>query len=162
MTLSILISFWFFYHLFDYIKAGEATPLTPVQALESIQYHKRQRRPLKEPEAQEMSWAQKIDGCVVTYYDCCVKCCGKSDGITYSGAKAVPYETCAVDPEVIPLGSTVYVNYGDGVIHHYMAEDIGGGIEGNRIDVCVSSHKEALFLGTREATVYWMGTEAIG
>lgn len=160
MTLSILISFWVSYHFVDYI-GEKATPWIPVQDLESIWYHKRQRRPPKEPEVQTIPQEQKVEGCIVTYYDCCVKCCGGTDGITYSGTKAVPYETCAVDPEVIPLGSTVSVDYGGGIIRHYRAEDTGGGIEGKRIDVCVSSHEEALVLGTQEATVYWMEMEAL-
>ena len=49
-----------------------------------------------------------------------------------------PYRTIAVDPKVIPLGSRVEIN---GQI--YIAEDTGGAIKGNRIDMCVSSHAEA-------------------
>lgn len=146
--------------LWEPVEADEAPPGTPVQLL-VFGKHKRQRHPPEEQEAQAMPWAHKLDDVTVTYYDCCVSCCGKSDGITYSGAQAVPYETCAVDPTVIPLGSTVTVDYGDGELHHYRAEDIGGGVEGNRIDICVSTHGEALELGVRTATVYWMETEVL-
>lgn len=104
-----------------------------------------------------MPWAEKIENCVVTYYDCCVECCGNSAGITYSGVTAVPYETCAVDPSLIALGSTVAVDYGDGILHYYRVEDTGGGVREAHIDVCVSDHEEALALGVRMATVYWMG-----
>ena len=76
--------------------------------------------------------------------------------ISWRASRAAPHETCAVDPEVIPLGSAVTVDYGDGELRHYRAEDIGGGVKGNRIDICVSSHEEALELGVRTATVYWM------
>lgn len=96
-----------------------------------------------------------IEDCIVTYYDVCVLCCGKDDGITASGAVAVPYETCAVDPAVIPLGSTVLMDYGDGTVLHLRAEDTGSGVRGNHVDVCVAGHEEALALGTRRATVYW-------
>lgn len=96
-----------------------------------------------------------IEDCIVTYYDVCVLCCGKDDGITASGAEAVPYETCAVDPAVIPLRSVVQVDYGDGTILRLRAEDTGSGVRGNHIDVCVTGHEEALALGTRRATVYW-------
>lgn len=96
-----------------------------------------------------------IEDCIVTYYDACVICCGKDDGITASGAAAVPYETCAVDPEVIPLGSRVVVDFGDGAVLHLRAEDTGSGVRGNHIDICVSEHTEALALGVRRATVYW-------
>lgn len=91
---------------------------------------------------------------VITYYDVCVTCCGKTDGITASGAVAAPYETCAVDPAVIPLGSTVLVKYGDGTILRLRAEDTGKGVRGNHIDVCVAGHQEAKALGVRRAVVY--------
>lgn len=140
------------------VEAEEAPPGPPVQLL-ALDKHKRQRHPPEEQEAQLMLWANKLEGVTVTYYDCCVACCGKSDGITYSGTRAVPYETCAVDPDVIPLGSAVIVDYGDGVLHHYRAEDVGGGVKGNHIDICVASHEEALAMGRSTATVYWIGDE---
>lgn len=96
-----------------------------------------------------------VGDCVITYYDVCDHCCGKDDGITASGAVAVPYETCAVDPAVIPLGSSVLVKYGDGTILRLRAEDTGKGVSGNHVDVCVSGHREALALGVQRATVYW-------
>lgn len=39
-------------------------------------------------------------------------------------------QTCAVDPNVIPLGSTIYVN---GLT--LLACDVGGAIKGNHIDI---------------------------
>lgn len=98
--------------------------------------------------------AHVIEDCLVTHYDCCVKCCGKSDGITASGLRATPYVTVGVDPNIIPLGSDVLVDYGDGEIQYYRADDTG--VKGNHIDVCVSSHAEALELGVCRATVYWV------
>ena len=55
--------------------------------------------------------ANKIEDVKVTHYCCCVKCCGKDDGITYSGVKATPGVTVAVDTSIIPLGSDVLVDY---------------------------------------------------
>lgn len=55
----------------------------------------------------------------------------------------------AVDPSVIPLGSKVYVE-GYGVA---TAADTGGAIKGNRIDVFISSEKEALKFGKKEISV---------
>lgn len=150
--------------LFDFGEAEAAVKVSDspqVQALTPAK-HKRQKNPPEEQEAQLMPWAHKLEGVTVTYYDCCVACCGKDDGITYSGTRSVPYETCAVDPDVIPLWSTVTVDYGDGELHHYRAEDIGGGVKGNRIDICVASHGEAMELGVRTATVYWMEVENEG
>ena len=100
--------------------------------------------------------ANKIEDVKVTHYCCCAKCCGKDDGITYSGVKATPGVTVAVDTSIIPLGSDVLVDYGDGVINYYRADDTGSAIKGNKLDLCVSSHQEAINLGVRTATVYWV------
>ena len=86
----------------------------------------------------------------LTAYCACERCCGQwADGITYTGTTATAGRTIAVDPEVIPLGSTVLI---DG--HAYIAEDIGGAIDGNRIDVFFDSHSEALDFGVRSASVH--------
>lgn len=98
--------------------------------------------------------AHVIERCSVTHYDLCVACCGKTDGITASGVRATPYVTCSVDPDVIPLGSDLLVDYGDGELHYYRADDTG--VRGNCVDLCVFSHEEAIALGVRSATVYWV------
>ena len=89
-------------------------------------------------------------GAFKIYHYCpCVKCCGKSDGITSTGARAREGRTIAVDPSVIPIGSEVII---DG--ETYIAEDTGASIRGNKIDVFVASHEKALQLGVRTAEVY--------
>ena len=103
----------------------------------------------------------KIENVAMTHYCICQKCCGKSPdnpdyGITASGRKATPYVSVAVDPDVIPLGSEVLVDYGDGEIHYYRADDIGGSVKGNHIDLCVGSHQEAIDLGVKTVTVWWV------
>lgn len=85
----------------------------------------------------------------LTAYCVCEKCCGKSDGITSSGVKATPYKTVAVDRSVIPLGTELYIN-GD----YFVAQDTGGVVKGNVIDVCVSSHEEAENFGVHYAKVF--------
>lgn len=57
--------------------------------------------------------------------------------------------TVAVDPNVIPLGSKVYVS-GYGVA---IAADTGGAIKGNIIDVFLNSYEECMNWGRREVTV---------
>lgn len=57
--------------------------------------------------------------------------------------------TISVDPDVIPLGTSLYING-----EYYLAEDTGGAIKGNRIDICVDTHEEALRLGTGYVKVY--------
>lgn len=81
----------------------------------------------------------------------CISCCGKTDGITSTGMQATPGRTIAVDPTVIPYGSIVVI---DG--HAYIAEDCGGDIKGNTIDVFHSTHEEARQWGIKyvEAIVY--------
>lgn len=106
-------------------------------------------------EAALLARAHAIEDVTVTHYDCCAECCGKDDGITASGVLATPGVTVAVDPNVIPLGSDVMVDYGDGEIHYYRADDVGGSVKGNHIDLCVATHEEALQLGRQTATVYW-------
>ena len=85
----------------------------------------------------------------ITYYCTGSCCCGKSNGITASGRKAVPNYTVAVDRQKIPLGSTVVINGKE-----YRADDTGGAIKGNRIDICVGSHSEALKNGVKYLDVY--------
>lgn len=110
-------------------------------------------------EAALLARATRIDNVTVTHYDCCVECCGKVDGITASGVRATPGVTVAVDPDVIPLGSDVLVDYGDGDIKYYRADDVGGAVKGNHIDLCVSNHQEAIELGRKTATVWWVMPE---
>jgi 3D (Asp-Asp-Asp) domain-containing protein len=102
--------------------------------------------------------ANIIENCVVTAY--CAEqyphICGTGDGIAYDGTPAIPYATCAVDPDVIPLGSTILVDLGDGEgLRYFVANDTGKGVDGDHIDLCVGSHDEAVGLGVRTATVYW-------
>lgn len=121
------------------------------------------RLPGDDTPAQEplrLDQAHVLEGVTITHYDVCSKCCGKTDGITASGAHATPYSTVAVDPSVIPLGAVLLVDYGDGAgLRRYRAEDTGGAIKGNRIDLCVGSHAEALRMGVKTATVYWVAQE---
>ena len=85
----------------------------------------------------------------ITYY-CTGACCnGNSLGITASGRRLTPEVSIAVDPRIIPLGSKVRIG---GKV--YRADDTGGAIVGNRIDVCVSSHAKACRLGRTRKTVY--------
>ena len=75
-----------------------------------------------------------VGECKVTYYCACSECCGKwADGITATGVPLAP-GMVAVDPTVIPLGSTVIV---DGV--PYLAADTG--VSGNHIDIAVATQE---------------------
>ncbi|MCS7265008.1 MAG: 3D domain-containing protein [Armatimonadetes bacterium] len=84
---------------------------------------------------------------VATAY-CPNGCCGSPSGRTATGRKA-EYGIIAVDPRVIPLGTTLYVDrYGFAI-----AADTGRKIKGARIDLCFPTHKEALRFGRRSVKV---------
>lgn len=96
--------------------------------------------------------------CTVTYY-CCEKrphICGGGTGRTATGTDVTAGRSAAVDPNVIPLGAEIFVDYGDGVLHSYIAEDTGSAVLGGHIDLAVQTHEEALELGTAVATVWWI------
>src|SRR5690625_4123895 len=59
----------------------------------------------------------------------------------------------AVDPSVIPLGSHVKVTLEDGTSFEATAQDVGGAIKGNRIDILVASRDEAYRLGRQTVKV---------
>lgn len=90
----------------------------------------------------------------LTAYCPCSRCCGKDDGITSTGTLATEGRTIAVDPRVIPYGSSVTIYFADGTSHTYTAEDCGGAIKENRIDVFFSSHDVARAFGVQSAMVY--------
>lgn len=87
---------------------------------------------------------------IATAYCPCVKCCGKSDGITATGTKATAGRTIAVDPSAFPYGSEVIING-----NTYIAEDCGGAIKGNRIDIYFDTHEAALQFGVQHLTAFY-------
>lgn len=86
----------------------------------------------------------------LTFYDPCVECNGNNLALTATGTTLTEGRTIAVDPSVIPLGSRVFIE-GYGV---FIAEDTGGAIKGNKIDIAVSTHERANELGVQYANVY--------
>ena len=86
----------------------------------------------------------------ITHYCPCSICCGPwTNGITSTGVTAMTNRTIAVDPRVIPYGCNIVIN---GQV--YVAEDCGGAIKGNRIDIYVATHQEAMDKGVYYADVY--------
>lgn len=111
-----------------------------------------QRMEIQEPARGSVDRLHSLGTFEIYHYCPCAKCCGTANRITATGTTAEEGRTIAVDPAVIPLGTTVII---DG--HEYTAEDAGGGITGNRIDIFVESHEKALSLGVKEATVFIKG-----
>lgn len=87
---------------------------------------------------------------VITAYCPCMKCCGKTDGITASGDKATEGVTVAMDKSM-PFGTKIYI---DGVGER-IVQDRGGAITGNRIDLYFENHQDAINFGrqTKQVTI---------
>ena len=92
-----------------------------------------------------------------TAYCSCRICCGVySPEVTgreaHTATGTVPQQgrTIAVDPTVIPYGTVVVIE-GLGT---FVAEDCGGAVKGNHIDIYFDNHEDALKFGTQRLYVY--------
>lgn len=88
-------------------------------------------------------------------YCSCVRCCGKSNGITSSGARATEWYTVAAGSGY-PIGTVIYIpaladkpNGG-----WFVVQDRGGAISNNRIDIYMGSHQSAIYFGRRNLECY--------
>ena len=87
-------------------------------------------------------------------------CCGKwASGYTATGTLATEGRTIAVDPKVIPYGTRVLLIWPDGTQRSYIAEDFGGGVNGNHIDVFFDDHQAARMFGVQSAMAYLEAAE---
>lgn len=131
-------------------------PVTEPIETESIETESIETEPpVKEPEL------ASIGRFKLTAYCSCRKCCGKyadnrpvdenGETIVYGsiGVRLKAGVSIAVDPRVIPYGTDVVING-----HTYIAQDTGGSIVGNRIDVYFDDHQEAWNFGTQYAEVF--------
>jgi 3D (Asp-Asp-Asp) domain-containing protein len=77
---------------------------------------------------------------------------------TASGVWPTAYHTVAVDPKVIPLGTQLYIVFPapyESMTGYYTAEDTGGAIKGNILDIFMDcSRSEALAYGVQYCEVY--------
>ena len=107
-------------------------------------------------EAALLDRSHKLEDVTITFY-CCEErphICGTGTGITASGRRVTPYVSCAVDPDVIPLGSTIMIEY-NGEMVYLRADDTGPAVNGNHIDIAVPTHDFALSLGIQTADIWW-------
>lgn len=144
----------------EYIQAETARMEAVAARMEAEAARKEMEAARREQEV----WAQKCVAlpkyqyageCVLTAY-CCEKyrhICGTGTGLTASGLPVQP-GMVAVDPDVIPLGSRVFIN---GV--EYLAADIGGSIKGNKIDIAMETHQEADAFGRQAAEVWFIAPQ---
>ena len=106
--------------------------------------------------------AASVDGMTPTVvtmntsaYCSCARCCGKSNGITSSGAHATEWCTVAAGSGY-PIGTRIYIpalasapNGG-----WFVVQDRGGAISNNRIDIYMGSHAAALQYGRKTLECY--------
>ena len=111
-------------------------------------------------ESGELIHYKKVIKMEATAYDAGYQSTGKHPGhpqygITRSGTRVRP-GVVAVDPKVIPLGTELYVESANGGSNYGLssAEDTGGAIKGNRIDLYYESRSEALRFGRQPVKVY--------
>ena len=97
--------------------------------------------------------SHRAEKCFFSKKCCCLKV--SATAYTHTGNRTATGTVArvgiiAVDPRVIPLGTRVYVEgYG-----YATAEDTGGAIKGNRIDIFLNSNAECVNWGRRSVKVY--------
>lgn len=102
------------------------------------------------PSSKHQSGGEFLGDFRLTFYCPCVVCSEQYGDNTSTGVKAVEGVTVAVDPKVIPYGTRLYIEgFGE-----FIAQDCGGAIKGNRIDIYVEDHDRANDLGVKYASVY--------
>ncbi|QFT88477.1 Cell wall-binding protein YocH precursor [Bacillus sp. THAF10] len=102
----------------------------------------------EEDNAGEPEVAQELTMSATAYTATCEGC----SGITSTGINLLEnpdMKVISVDPDVIPLGSKVWVEgYGEAI-----AGDTGGAIKGNRIDIFIPDKQDAIDFGVQEVQV---------
>jgi 3D (Asp-Asp-Asp) domain-containing protein len=68
--------------------------------------------------------------------------------VTHEGKRVI-----AVDPSVIPLDTTVDIRLADGTTFEATAQDTGGAIRGNRLDLLVSTEDRAWQFGRQTVEI---------
>lgn len=87
---------------------------------------------------------------------------GGVDFITATGT-TVHWGTVAVDPKVIPYGTRMFIVTNDGEYIYGLstAEDCGGGVNGNHVDLYFPTVDSCFAFGVRECTIYFLGESKI-
>ena len=135
--------------------------LIGLNIIQNIQYHKTLKRQMEkytelmiiqQPDISEFP-NRKLGKFSLTWYS--PKELGKPASKLKTSTGTTPKEgrTIAVNPSIIPYGSIVYIqDYG-----YFIAEDCGGAIKENRIDIYTGSHEYAIQQGRKVAQVWVLG-----
>ncbi|KMJ58216.1 hypothetical protein AB685_09890 [Bacillus sp. LL01] len=133
-------------------------PAEEVPAEEPVTEEPAEEAPAEEPVTEEPAQeeetaadpevAQELTMTATAYTATCEGC----SGITATGINLLEnpdMKVISVDPDVIPLGSKVWVEgYGEAI-----AGDTGGAIKGNKIDIFIPEYKDAINYGVQEVQV---------
>ena len=123
-----------------YVKADLCTSTKPATPVETTP-------PTTTPPAtpQETTKSNYLGSFRIVYYGPQLRPDGTYSTTTATGTTCQIGRTIAVDPSVIPLGTRIRINGLDiaGNGGYFTAEDTGGGVKGNMIDIYVSSEEEA-------------------
>ena len=136
-------------------KESRDSALQELAAVSLTTAQEKQVRAAQAAEYEAVGAWEYIGECRLTAY-CCeayAHICGTGDGLTATGIPVTP-GIAAVDPAVIPLGSTLII---DG--QRYLAADVGGAVVGQTVDIAVATHQEAVEFGVQRAPV-WIAKEA--
>ena len=87
--------------------------------------------------------------CKISYYCSCSECSGPYGDLTATGTRCEQGRTVAVDPSVIAYGTKLLI---DG--HVYTAEDCGGNVRGDHVDIYLDSHELTEKLGVKYTNVW--------
>lgn len=111
--------------------------------------------PVVEPEPEPVATTETYEATAYTAF-CDTGCIG----ITASGYDVSNtihtsdgLRIIATDPAVVPMYSIVTVTLSDGTTFKAQALDTGSAIRGNRIDILVASHAEAITLGRQAVEI---------
>ncbi|MGM0750832.1 MAG: LysM peptidoglycan-binding domain-containing protein [Bacillota bacterium] len=135
-------------------ETAEVAPEAEAPEAEPAEAQPAEEEPAAEEPASQEEAVKEITVEATAYTASCEGC----SGTTATGVNLLENpdaKVIAVDPNVIPLGSKVYVEgYG-----YATAEDTGGAIKGNRIDVFIPSKDQAVDWGRKSVNVKILETK---
>lgn len=132
-------------------KISETTVKNPVEQVVSVGTKAKQsKKTVTAQGGKKLNYSKKITVTATAYT--------ASSGSRTASGKAAQYGVVAVDPNVIPLGTRLYIeSTDDGKSWKYgycVAGDTGGAIKGNKVDLYYNSQSQCLQFGRRSAIVY--------
>lgn len=91
---------------------------------------------------------QSLGMFTTTGYCNCSRCSG-GHNLTYSGTVPMASHTISADIDIFPIGTRLMI---DDII--YTVEDIGSGVDGNKLDIYYASHADAVAHGMKTQEVF--------